>query len=77
MNRFKLFRIIGCWYLGFPGGSSRKASVCNEGDLGSIPGWARSPGEGNGSPFQYSSLDNSMDRGAWWATVYGVMNSQT
>ena len=44
----------------------------NAGDLGSIPGLERSPGEGNGSPLQYSCLENSMDRGAWWATVHGV-----
>ena len=44
----------------------------NAGDLGSIPGLERSPGEGNGNPLQYSCLENSMDRGAWWATVHGV-----
>ena len=44
---------------------------------GSIPGLGRSPGEGNGYPLQYSCLENSMDRGAWWATVYGVAKSQT
>ena len=49
-----------------------KASVCNEGDPGSIPGLGRSPGEGNGNPLQYSCLENPMDRGAWWATVHGV-----
>ena len=41
-------------------------------DVGSIPGWRRSPGEGNGNPFQYSWLENPMDRGAWWATVTGL-----
>ena len=50
---------------GFPGGSDSKASVCNAGDLGSIPGLGRSLGEGNGSPLQYSCLKNSMDREAW------------
>ena len=50
---------------GFPGGSDGKESVCNLGDLGSIPGSRRSPGEGNGNPLQYSSLENPMDRGAW------------
>ena len=50
-------------YLGFPGGSDGKASARNEGDLGSIPGSGRSPGEGNGNPLQYSCLENSMDRG--------------
>ena len=61
--------------LGFPGGSDSKASACNEGDLGSIPGLGRSPGEGNGNPFQYSCLENSMDGGAWWTTVHGVAES--
>ena len=51
--------------MGFPGSSDSKESICNPGDLGSIPGSARSPGEGNGYPFQYSGLENSMDRGAW------------
>ena len=62
---------------GFPGGSEVKASACNAGDLGSIPGLGRSPGEGNGSPLQYSCLENPMDGGAWWATVQGVAKSQT
>ena len=53
---------------GFPGGSDGKESACNAGDLGLIPGPGRSPGEGNGNPLQYSCLENSMDRGAWWAT---------
>ena len=56
--------------LSFPGGSEVKASTCNVGDLGSIPGSGRSPGEGNGNPLQYSCLENPMDRGAWWATVH-------
>ena len=46
------------------------------GDLGSIPGSGRSPGEGNGKPLQYFCLENPMDRGAWWATVHGVAKSQ-
>ena len=49
-----------------------KESACNAGDLGSIPGSGRSPGEGNGNPLQYSCLENPMDRGAWRATVHGV-----
>ena len=57
---------------GFPGGSDDKASVCNAGDPGLIPGLRRSPGEGNGSPLQYSCLENPMDRGAWQTTAYGV-----
>ena len=44
----------------------------NAGDVGSIPDLGRPPGEGNGNPLQYSFLGNSMDRGAWWATVHGV-----
>ena len=54
-----------CPLRGFPGGSDSKASVCNTGDLGSIPESGRSPGEGNGNPLQYSSLVNPMDGGAW------------
>ena len=61
----------------FPGGSEGKASACNAGDLGSISGSGRSHGEGNGYPLQYSCLENSMDRGAWWATVCGVTKSHT
>ena len=49
----------------------------NVGDMGSIPGWGRSPGEGNGNPLQYSCLGNPMDRGAWWATGHGVAKSRT
>ena len=45
--------------------------------MGSIPGWGRSPGEGNGNPLQYSCLENPMEKGAWWATVYGVVESDT
>ena len=49
--------------------------ACNAGDTGLIPGSGRSPGEGNGNPLQYSCLENSMNRGAWWATVHGVVKS--
>ena len=63
--------------MGFPGGSEDKASACNAGDLGSIPGLGRSSGEGNGNPLQNSCLKNPMDRGAWRATVHGVTKSQT
>ena len=52
--------------------SVSKESACNVGDLGSIPGSGRSPGEGNGNPLQYSCLENPIDRGAWWATVHGI-----
>ena len=61
----------------FPNGSEVKASASNAGDLGSIPGSGRSPGEGNGNPLQYSCLENPMDGGAWWATVHGVTKSWT
>ena len=63
--------------MGFPGGSDGKESASNAGDLGSIPGSGRSPGEGNGNPLQYSCLENPMDRGAWWAIVHGVAKSWT
>ena len=56
-----------------PGGSVVK----NLRDVGSIPGWGRSPEGGNGNPFQYSCLENSMDRGAWWATAHRVTKSLT
>ena len=62
---------------GFPGGSVVKNPPANTGDMGSIPGSGRSPGEGNGNLLQYSCLDNIMDRGAWRATVHGVTKSQT
>ena len=55
----------------FPGGAEVKTSACSVGDLGSIPGLGRSPGEGNGNPLQNSCLENPMDGGAWWATVHG------
>ena len=61
---------------GFPGSSVVKDHPAWAGDRGSIPGWGRSPGEGNGNPLQYSSLGNPMDRGAWRATVHGVTKSQ-
>ena len=59
--------------LDFLGGSDGKMSICNARDLGLVAGLGRSPGEGNGNPLQYSCLENSMDRGAWWATVRGGM----
>ena len=64
-----------CW--GSPGGSDGKESACNAGDLGLIPGWGRSPGEGNGNSLQYSCLVNSMDWGAWHFTVHGITKSWT
>ena len=61
----------------FPDDSDGKESACNVGDLCSIPGLGRSPGEGNDNPLQYSCLENSMDRGTWQATVHGFAKSQT
>ena len=58
--------------MGFLCGSAGKESTCNAGDLGSIPGLGRSLEEGNDYLLQYSDLENSMDRGAWQATVHGV-----
>ena len=55
-----------------PGGSDSKESACNVGNPGSVSGLGRSPGEGNDNPLQYSGLENSMDRGAWQATVIGL-----
>ena len=66
--------------MGFPGGSAGKESAYNTGDSGDaglILGSGRSPGVGNGNPLQYSCLENSMDRGAWWATVHRVIKSRT
>ena len=64
-------------YIYFPASSNGKESAYNAGDLGLIPGSERSPGEGNGNALQYSRLENPMDRGAWWATVYTAAKSQT
>ena len=61
--------------MGFPGGSDSKEPACTAGDLGFIPGSGRSPGEDSGYPLQYSCLENSMDRGVWLSTVYGVTKS--
>ena len=63
--------------LGFPSGSVGKESACNVGDLGSIPGLERSPGEGNSNPLQYFGLKNSMDREARQATVHGMAKNWT
>ena len=56
----------------FLGDSAGKESACTMGDLDSIPGLGRTPGEGNSYPLQYSGLENYMDRGAWWAAVHAV-----
>ena len=61
----------------FPGSSDGKEYACNAGDSGSIPGFGKSAGKGNDIPLQYSCLENSMNRGAWWATVHGVAKSRT
>ena len=63
--------------LGAPGGSDGKESACNAGDLGSIPGSGKSLGEGNGNPLQCSYLENTMDGGAWWVTVWGCKELDT
>ena len=59
-----------------PVGSDGEEPACNVGDPSSIPGSEGSPGEGNGYPLSFSCLENSVDRGTWWATVYGVAGSQ-
>ena len=73
--------IILAWRIpvekGFPGTSDGKESACNVGDSGSVPGYRRSLGEGNGNLLQYSCLENPMDRGAWQAKIHGVAKSQT
>ena len=73
----KLPTVVTSWgfflvCMGFPHSSVGKESACNAGDLGSIPGSGRSPGEGNGNSLQYSHLENPIDRGTWWAIVHGV-----
>ena len=64
------YSTVNVW--GFPSGSGSKESACNAGDLGSIPELGRPPGGRNGNPLQYSCLENSMDKGASWATVHGL-----
>ena len=63
--------------LGFPGGSDGKESACSGADPDSIPGLERFPGKGHRNSLQFSCLQNSIDRGAWWATVHGVTESDT
>ena len=60
----------------FLGGSDGKESACDAGELGSVPGLEKSPGEENNHPHQYPCLENSTDRGAWWTTVHGVAESR-
>ena len=75
-SRFHLFDIISWSTSGSPPSLVGKEPACNAGDLGSLPGTGRSPGEGNSNPLQYSCLENPMDRGAWRTIVPGV-TSQT
>ena len=87
-DEFKAVEIKPVWHwpgmnklivtrMSFPGGSDCKESACKVGDLGSVPGSGRFPGEGNGYVLQYPYLENSMDRQIWWATVHGVAKSWT
>ena len=68
---------ISCKDILSPGGSDSKEYACNVGDPDSIPELGRSPGEGHGNPFHYSCLENSTDRGAWWATIHGIAELDT
>ena len=70
--RWRRVRLPTPVFLGFPGGSAGKESVCNAGDLGSVPGLGRSPGEGKSYPFQYSGLENSLD-----CIVHGATKNRT
>ena len=72
IEKAKEFQKSICFYKGFPCSSVSKESACSAGDPVSIPGLGRSPGEGNGKPLQYSCLENTMDRGFWWATIHGI-----
>ena len=74
---FSLWKIRTHQEFGLPGSSVSKETACSAGDLGSIPGLGRSPGEGNDNPLQHSCLENPVDRGAWWATVPRVAKSGT
>ena len=73
----KEVKILILFHTTFPDSLDAKESACNAADLGSIPGSGRSPGEGNGSPLQYSCLEDPKDKGAWWAKVHGVAKSWT
>ena len=74
MDDFTTSVFLTSYYLstGFPGGLVVKNPPANARDMGSIPGLGRSLGEGNGNPLQYSCLGNLIDRGGWWATIYGT-----
>ena len=69
--------LTACISSHFTDGSVGKKAPAKAGDSGSIPGSGRSPGGGKGNPLQYSCLENSMDRRAWWAVVHGVVKSRT
>ena len=75
---FEIWLCLGIW--GFPDGSAGRESTCNAGDAGDAglnPASWRFPGGGNGHPLQYSCLENSMDRGTWWATVHEASKNRT
>ena len=74
MKLLETFKDVLYIRVGLPGGSDGKEFAFNAGDLGSIPEWGRSPGEGHGNPLQYSCLENPTDREAWQATVQKVAN---
>ena len=74
-TRLSDFHVYSMWWL--PWWLSGKESSCSAGPMGSIPGSERSPAERNGYPLQYSCLENSRDRGTWWATVHAVVKSWT
>ena len=76
MGYINVQNLIASLYTGgLPCGSAGKESACNAGDLGLVPEFGRSPAEENGNPFQYSCLENPMDRGAWKFTIHGVAES--
>ena len=72
VNIYHIYRLS--WWCSGKGSASNAEDT---GDAGLIPGWGRSPGEGNGNPLQHSCLENSMDRRAWWAAVHGITKSGT
>ena len=74
---YNVINLLHICFCGLPRWLSGKESACNAGDPDLIPGSWRSPGEGNGNPFQYSCLENPMDGGAWYATLDGVAKNQT
>ena len=76
LSNYEWFSVPVFIVRGFSGGSVGKESTCNAGDLGSMLGSVRSPGEGNDNLLHYSCLGNPMDRGAWWAIVPGVAKSR-